>query len=93
MALLAGREYKASVQRMKVNAYLDGKKVEDLLANPITRSVVEATAEIYDLAANPRNEAAMTATSHITGEKINRNRHVNRSTDRMQRLSDMGFFT
>lgn len=93
MALLAGSEYKTSVQRMKVNAYLDGKKVEDLLANPITRSVVEATAEIYDLAVNPRNEAAMTAISHITGEKINRNLHVNRSTDDLQRRADMALLT
>ncbi len=42
--MMTPEQYKADAKKMKVNAYLDGRKVEDLLANPVTRSVVEATA-------------------------------------------------
>ena len=50
MGLMQPEEYKSMVQKLKVNAYLNGKKVENLLENPVTRSVVEATAKLYELA-------------------------------------------
>jgi len=93
MSLMTAEEFKGSVQKMKANAYLDGKKVENLYANPVTRAVVEATAKLYELAADPRNEGVMTATSHLTGEKINRNLHVNRSTGDLERRADMALLT
>ena len=90
---MTAEEYKASVQKMKVNAYLDGRKVEDLCANPVTRSVVEATAKIYELAADPGHEGTMTARSHLNDEKINRNLHVNRSPADLERRADMALLT
>jgi len=93
MALMTPAEYKRSIQQMKVNAYLDGRKVENLGENPVTRTVVEATAKLYELAADPRNEGVMTATSHLTGEKINRNLHVNRSREDLEKRADMALLT
>ncbi len=93
MALRTPKEYKADIQKMRVNAYLDGKKVEGLLQNPVTRSVVEAMAKLYELAADPQHEGVMTARSHLTGQKINRNLHVNRSTADLERRADMALLT
>ncbi len=93
MALRTPKEYKADIQKMRVNAYLDGKKVEGLLQNPVTRSVVEAMAKLYELAADPQHEGVMTARSHLTGQKINRNLHVNRSTEDLERRADMALLT
>jgi hypothetical protein len=39
MALTTGSEYKATADQMKVNAYLDGPGIENLLADPVTRTV------------------------------------------------------
>jgi hypothetical protein len=36
MGLMKPEEYRLSVQKMKVNAYLNGKKVENLLESPVT---------------------------------------------------------
>lgn len=93
MGLKSAEEYRVGIQKMKVNAYLDGKKVESLLENPVTRSVVEATAKLYELAADPQHERVMTANSHLTGERINRNLHVNRSTEDLERRAEMALLT
>lgn len=93
MALRTPEEYKKSIQQLKVNAYWDGRKVENLLENPITRSVVEATAKIYELALDQEQERVMTAFSHLTGEKINRNLHVNRSPEDLEKRAEMALLT
>jgi len=93
MGLMSPEEYKMSIQRMKVNAYLDGKKIENLLENPVTQSVVEATAKLYALAADPQHEKVLTADSHLTGKKINRNLHVNRSPADLEARADMALLT
>jgi 4-hydroxybutyryl-CoA dehydratase/vinylacetyl-CoA-Delta-isomerase len=93
MGMMTAEEFKKNLQEMKVNAYYDGKKVETLSAHPVTRSVVEATAKLYELAADPQHEAVMTTISHLTGEKINRNLHVNRSTEDLERRADMALLT
>lgn len=93
MALKTPEEYRKSIQRLKVNAYLDGRKVENLMENAVTRSVVEATAKIYELALSPEHEEVMTAISHLTGEKINRNLHVNRSPHDLEKRAEMALLT
>lgn len=93
MALKTPEEYKNSIQRLKVNAYLDGRKVENLVENAVTRAVVEATAKIYELARDPEHEKVMTAISHLTGEKINRNLHVSRSAQDLEKRAEMALLT
>jgi 4-hydroxybutyryl-CoA dehydratase/vinylacetyl-CoA-Delta-isomerase len=93
MGLMKPEEYEAGIQKIKVHAYLDGKKVENLLENPVTRSVVKATAQLYELAAHPQHERVMIARSHLTGEKINRNLHVNRSAEDLGRRAEMALLT
>jgi 4-hydroxybutyryl-CoA dehydratase/vinylacetyl-CoA-Delta-isomerase len=42
---------------------------------------VEATAKVYELSSDPQYEKVMSATSHLTGQKINRAVHVHRSIE------------
>jgi len=89
MALISGEEYKKRQIKIKHNVYIHGKKVENLEDNPVTKSVLEATALMFDLALDSRYEYPMVATSHLTGEKINRNLHVNRNNDDLMGRADM----
>ena len=60
--------------------------------DPILRPSVNSVRMTYDLAQGPNYKALMTATSHLTGETINRFTHIHQSTEdlvnkvKMQRL-------
>jgi len=81
MGLKAAEEYIESVKKLKPKVYLGGEKVEDILDNPVTRSVVDTTAKVYELSADPAYQDLMTTTSHLTGQRINRAVHVHRSVE------------
>lgn len=89
MALISGEEYKKRQNKIKHNVYIHGKKVENLENNPVTKSVLEATALMFDLALDSRYEYPMVTTSHLTGDRINRNLHVNRNNDDLMGRADM----
>ena len=69
-----------------------GERVENPVDNPIIRPSINSVAMTYDLAHDPEYEDLMTATSHLTGEKINRFCHIHQSREdlvkkiKMQRL-------
>ncbi|WP_456468245.1 4-hydroxyphenylacetate 3-hydroxylase family protein [Archaeoglobus sp.] len=92
MEMMNGREYIESLRKYKPRIYFMGKKVESVADDPILAPHVNAAAMTYELAHDPRYEDIMTATSHLTGEKINRFTHIHQSTDdlvkkvRMMRL-------
>ena len=69
-----------------------GEKIENWVDHPMIRPSINCVAVTYDLAQDPQYEDLMTATSHLTGEKINRFGHIHQSTEdlkkkvKMQRL-------
>lgn len=63
-------DYINSLRGRKLKVYLFGELVEDIVDHPMIRPSINAVAETYDLA-NHEPELA-TATSHLTGEKVNR---------------------
>jgi 4-hydroxybutyryl-CoA dehydratase/vinylacetyl-CoA-Delta-isomerase len=67
-----------------------GKKVENVVDDPIIRPSMNAVAMTYSMALNPEYEGIMTATSHITGKKINRFTHIHQSVDDLVKKSKMG---
>ena len=93
MGLKTHEEYIESVKRLKPKVYLGAQKVEDILDNPVTRSVVDATAKVYELSLNPEYADTMTATSHLTGQTINRATHVHQSIDDMLTRIEMARLT
>lgn len=89
MTIGTAEQYRSRVQKRQPVVYLAGRRIDNLLANPVTKSVVDATARVYELAQEEQHRATMTATSHLSGEPISRNLHINRSAGDLERRADM----
>ena len=76
MAMMTGKEYVESLRAMNLRVYMFGKRVENPVDDPILRPSVNSVRMTYDLAQGPNYKALMTATSHLTGETINRFTHI-----------------
>jgi len=81
MVLMTGKEYIESLRKLKTEVYAFGERIENVADNPLTRPHVNAAAMTYELAHDPELEALFTATSHLTGEKINRFTHVHQNPE------------
>ena len=92
MGMMTGEQYVESLRKLKLNVYMFGEKVENVVDNPIIRPSMNSVKMTYDLAQMPEYEDLMVVTSPITGEKINRFANLHQSTDdlikkvKMQRL-------
>jgi 4-hydroxybutyryl-CoA dehydratase/vinylacetyl-CoA-Delta-isomerase len=75
-----GSEYVESLRGRKIRVFLLGEKVENPVDHPIIRPSINSVALTYDVANDKRYEDLATATSHVTGEKINRFTHIHQST-------------
>jgi 4-hydroxybutyryl-CoA dehydratase/vinylacetyl-CoA-Delta-isomerase len=93
MALKTAKEYMESVKTLTPKVYLGGKRIDDMFENPVTLSVIKASAKIYELAEDPKHKDVMVAASHLNGEPINRNLHVARSTDDLDKRQQMAQLT
>lgn len=91
MALRTTEQYLAAVKTLRPRVFLRGRPVTDLLANPVTATVVRATARVYELAQS--HEEVMTATSALNGERVSRNLHVCQSREDLRRRADMALLT
>jgi 4-hydroxybutyryl-CoA dehydratase/vinylacetyl-CoA-Delta-isomerase len=91
MALMTGEQYVESMRAMKLNVYMFGEKVENVVDNPILRPSLNSVKATYDLAQMPEYEDLMTVTLE-DGTKINRFANIHRHTTdlinkvKMQRL-------
>ena len=88
--LMNAKEYEESLRKLKLNVYMFGKKVDNVVDNPIIRPSMNAVAATYDFAQRPEYEDIMTVKSHLTGKKINRFTHIHQSVDDLVKKSKMG---
>jgi 4-hydroxybutyryl-CoA dehydratase/vinylacetyl-CoA-Delta-isomerase len=92
MALMKGKAYVESLRELKPEVYFMGEKIISVVDEPAFQPHINTAAMTYELAHDPEHEEIMTATSHLTGEQINRFTHVHQSIDdlvkkvRMMRL-------
>ncbi len=93
MAIGTAQQYLERVKKRKPVVYLRGKRIDDLLANPVTKSAVDAMARVYELGCEERYKEVLMATSHLTGEPIDRNVHVNRSMEDLYNRQAMALLT
>lgn len=90
--MMTGEQYLQSILSMHMQIYYMGKKLNTAVNHPILQPSLNSVRMTYDLAQNPQYEELMTATSHLSGEKINRFTHIHQNTDdlikkiKMQRL-------
>ncbi|ATW28747.1 4-hydroxyphenylacetate 3-hydroxylase family protein [Candidatus Formimonas warabiya] len=73
-------EYKDSLRKLKTVVYSFGEKINNVVDHPLFEPHINSAGLTYELAHDPRYEDLMTATSHLTGEKINRFTHIHQST-------------
>lgn len=81
MGIKKAKQYFESLRKLHPKIYMFGEKVKNVLDNPILKAAANAIATTYELANDPKYEDLMTATSHLTGEKINRFTHIHQSTE------------
>ena len=90
MGLMTAEQYEQSLRKLKLVVYQFGKRVEDVVDDPIIRPSMLAVAKTYELAHRPEHADIMTATSHISGNRINRFTHIHQSVDDLVKKSQMG---
>jgi len=88
--MLTAAQYEESLRRLNLTVYMFGKRIENVVDDPIIRPSMNAVAKTYDLAHQPEHEDIMTATSHLTGNKINRFTHIHQSIEDLVKKSKMG---
>jgi len=88
--LMNAQEYEESLRRLNLNVYLFGRKVENVVDDPIIRPSMKAVAATYEYAHRPEYEDLLTTRSHLTGKKINRFTHIHQSVDDLVKKSKMG---
>ncbi len=84
------QEYIESLRKLNLVVYLFGKRIENVVDDPIIRPSLNAVALTYGMAQSPKFEDLMTARSHLTGKKINRFTHVHQSVEDLVKKSKMG---
>jgi 4-hydroxybutyryl-CoA dehydratase/vinylacetyl-CoA-Delta-isomerase len=84
------QEYVESLRKLDLVVYMFGKRLQNVVDDPIIRPSLNAISMTYGLAHSPKYEDIMTATSHITGKKINRFTHIHQSADDLVKKSKMG---
>ena len=92
MALMTGEQYIESMRKLNLQVYMFGKKIENVVDDPILRPSLNSVRMTYDLAQKPEYQELMTVISPYTGERVNRFTHIHQSTTdlmnkvKMQRL-------
>jgi len=85
MTVLSADEYRDRVAKLTPNLYVGGERLQGLEDHPVPRSVVEATARVYEMTMEPAYEDLMTAESHLTGETISRSLHIHQNRDDIEK--------
>jgi 4-hydroxybutyryl-CoA dehydratase / vinylacetyl-CoA-Delta-isomerase len=88
--LMTAAQYEESLRKLDLVVYMFGERIADPVDHPMIRPSMNAVAMTYELAHRPEHEALMTATSHITGETINRFTHIHQNTADLVKKSKMG---
>lgn len=77
--MIKGDQFKQRIAKLKPNVYMGGKLVDRF--DPKLIGGVDIMAATYDFAFDPEFAGVGVATSHITGEKINRFTHIHQSIE------------
>jgi 4-hydroxybutyryl-CoA dehydratase/vinylacetyl-CoA-Delta-isomerase len=88
--MMTARQYRESLRKLRLEVYMFGKRIENVVDDPIIRPSMNAVAATYELAARPECAELMTAVSHLSGKKINRFCHIHQNRDDLVKKSKMG---
>ena len=85
MTMKTSEEYFESIRALCLPVYLFGELVEDTVEHPIIRPSLNAVGMTYEISHQPEFEDLATATSHLSGNKINRFCHIHQNIDDLLR--------
>ena len=88
--MMTARQYEESLKKLNLEVYMFGKRIENVVDDPIIRPSMNAVAATYELAQRPEWAELMTAASHLTGKRINRFCHIHQNRDDLVKKSKMG---
>jgi len=80
-------QYFQGLAKMKRNLYFDGQRIDR--TDELQMDCLNTIGTTYEEAAKPENQKLLTATSHLTGERINRFTHVHQNTEDLHNKQDM----
>ncbi len=90
MTLMSPGQYEQSLRDLKLVVYMFGERITNVVDHPMIRPSMNAVAKTYELASRPEYADLMTATSHLTGETINRFTHIHQCVEDLVKKSKMG---
>jgi 4-hydroxybutyryl-CoA dehydratase / vinylacetyl-CoA-Delta-isomerase len=93
MALKTPEQFEKSLESVKPRVFMNGKRVENVLENRNTRTVVEANKASYRWALDPESRDVMSCHSPLIDDVVNRYTHVSASTDDLVKKAEAGTFT
>ena len=93
MALMTPEQFEESLKALKPRVFMNGKKVDSILENRNTRTVVEANKASYEWALDPRYQDIMSCYSPLIDDLVNRYTYVSASTDDLVKKAEAGTFT
>lgn len=79
--MMTGNKYIESLKKRSIRVFAYGNEVTEVVGNPLFQPHINAAALTYDMAFDPEFEDLVTATSHLTGNKINRFTHIHHSAE------------
>lgn len=85
--MITAEEYRKRLSKMKANIHIRGERLKR--DDPRLMQPINVVATTFDRAQEPELEGVATATSHLTGEKINRFCHIHCSVDDLLRKQQM----
>ncbi len=93
MALMTPEQFEESLKELHPRVFMNGQRVENVLENRNTRTVVEANKASYGWALDPRYQEIMTCRSPLVEEPVNRYTYVSRSVEDLLAKAKAGTFT
>ena len=93
MALMTPEQFEESLKDVKPRVFMNGKRVENVLENRNTRTVVEANKASYAWALDPRYKDIMTCYSPLIDDVVNRYTYVSASNEDLVKKAEAGTFT
>ena len=91
--LMTPEQFEESLKKLKPRIFMNGKRVDNVLENKNTRTVVEANKASYAWALDPRYKDIMTCYSPLVDGVANRYTCVSASVDDLVKKAEAGTFT
>ncbi|MCD6295715.1 MAG: aromatic ring hydroxylase, partial [Deltaproteobacteria bacterium] len=93
MALMTPEQFEESLKDVKPRVFMNGKRIESVLENKNTRTVVEANKASYEWALDPRYKDIMTCYSPLIDDVVNRYTYVSANNEDLVKKANAGTFT